>query len=451
MTTHYPFFNQCANVWRASICALSLLWACACHDVSNAIDDSGVNPDTSTDTDTNVNNGTDTSTPVENTYTGVDIILVVDNSGSMAQEQEMLSTALFSLINSLVNPLDSKSTAPLDDIRIGVTTSDMGVSYGGTPSTYTFSPHPVCSEGDGMGDNGAFVTAYLSTEINLQENIIPCDASAAQCPTGWSCDYIDAEGVGRCGDPNGDGTAQSCPPSAYDVSRPFVDNHYWTSETMAFTTACLSSSVGTEGCAFEQQLAAGAAGMRNNDGFVRADSLTAVIVISDEEDCSLADDDWHSVEELATPERNVACGLHPEYMETVIDMKDAYNNAKMSGGGPENAILFAAIIGVPPVPECQGSGAAVSGCLDVPLEYGTVGDPEIIERLDPNGNPSAYYEYACERFDYAGYAITQAYPASRIVELAQLFGNMGYIYSICNEDWTPAMNAIAARITEIVN
>ena len=32
------------------------------------------------------------------------------------------------------------------------------------------------------------------------------------------------------------------------------------------------------------------------------------------------------------------------------------------------------------------------------------------------------------------------------MELAQTFGEFGYVSSICNEDWTPAMNDIAEMI-----
>ena len=38
-------------------------------------------------------------------YEGVDVLLVVDNSGSMAEEQQMLSTAVFTLVAALTDPL----------------------------------------------------------------------------------------------------------------------------------------------------------------------------------------------------------------------------------------------------------------------------------------------------------------------------------------------------------
>ncbi|MBW2278831.1 MAG: hypothetical protein JRF63_15165, partial [Deltaproteobacteria bacterium] len=41
---------------------------------------------------------------------------------------------------------------------------------------------------------------------------------------------------------------------------------------------------------------------------------------------------------------------------------------------------------------------------------------------------------------------TRAAPARRLVELALDFGSRGYVFSICNEDWSPAMNELAAVI-----
>ncbi|MBN2714390.1 MAG: hypothetical protein JXX14_00970, partial [Deltaproteobacteria bacterium] len=54
--------------------------------------------------------GGPTSTP----YSSADILLVVDNSLSMQQEQNILATALFTLINALSNPLD-ETKKPIDD------------------------------------------------------------------------------------------------------------------------------------------------------------------------------------------------------------------------------------------------------------------------------------------------------------------------------------------------
>ncbi|MBN2344482.1 MAG: hypothetical protein JXX29_01710 [Deltaproteobacteria bacterium] len=390
------------------------------------------------------------SDPGTNAFDGVDILVVVDNSGSMAEEQEMLATAFFPLVNTLINPTEGSSYPASDNVRIAITTSDMGVSYGGTPYTDTFTPHSACVDAtkNGLGDNGAFINEYGLTEVNILENVIPCDADAAQCPTHWECDMSGGGVIGFCVDPNGDGTSQVCPDSLVSQSYNFVPQGY-DRTTSAFTVACLAS-VGTEGCAYEQQLAAGAAGLVYDPTFIREKSLTAVLVVSDEEDCSLASSDWHNVDELASgsDEINVACGRHPDLLTTVADIKEQYDAAKTAVSGNASGMLFAGIIGVPKVTECQGRGNTLAECFAEPLEFGTMAEPEVIRREDRRGEMASFYEFACERYDDDNKPITQAYPGARYVEMAQMYGDMSYIYSICNDNWSTAMVDIAEMIAE---
>ena len=53
-----------------------------------------------------------------------------------------------------------------------------------------------------------------------------------------------------------------------------------------------------------------------------------------------------------------------------------------------------------------------------------------------------FFHPACERA-VGEETVTKAFPGRRYVELASgSFGNMGFVYSICNPDWTPALEAI---------
>jgi hypothetical protein len=63
-------------------------------------------------------------------------------------------------------------------------------------------------------------------------------------------------------------------------------------------------------------------------------------------------------------------------------------------------------------------------------------------QLVPYENDSQWaWTSACNRG-----AITGGAPARRFVELATEFGANGYVYSICNEDWTPAFAALGEMI-----
>jgi hypothetical protein len=387
--------------------------------------------------------------------TSVDVLLVVDNSNSMSEEQQMLATSLYTLVNALIYPTDGR--LPIDDIRIAVTTTDLGVSYDGHPYGDAGAPFSLDSHCYGLGDNGGFVAEYLNGKdsFELLENVIVCDEGGAQCPAGWACDHLNESGWGTCVDGDDDHSV-SCPSSLSEQSRLFMDNQF--DEALTLGTACLAANIGTSGCNFEQPMMAAAASLTNYRQFIRRDSFTAIIVVSDEDDCSIQSDRWHDLTELGTSETNVACGRHLSLLHSIEDLKTRYETEKKRLGGDPDDLLFAVIGGVPMVDECQGTGDAIGDCLNVAPGVngsGTMGTPEEVERLVGVNSSSTqtYFEYACERYesgDTDSYALTRAYPATRMVQMAQSFGKLGYVYSICNANWSPAMENIADLVRDNV-
>ena len=403
-------------------------------------------------------------------FDGVDILVVVDNSSSMDQEQDILATSFFPLINSLVNPLPGSDFDGTDNIRIAITTSDMGVSYDGKAydGWETFLSHldTNCRDAEkgAMGDNGAFVDDYNSekgAQVEIQEGVIPC-AEDRHCPPNWRCENIGNDNLGKCFAPAGEGNLVQCPPSPKDRNTDFVNDDW---DNKALSVACLAK-VGIDGCNYEQQLAAAAAGISqtlDNDGrnssFLRERKVTTIIIVSDEEDCSLKSNEWHSLDELGGVGANVACGSHPEYLLSISDLKLKYDEMVEGIVGKTTGIVFAAIVGVPYNQEsahentdCEGRGTQLAHCKDVePRENGTgtMANPEVVERSNQE-----YFEYACRRFEEGKSAengdrgITEAYPGMRYVEMAQEYGDNGYVYSICHDDWSPAMESIAEMISE---
>ncbi|MBN2716534.1 MAG: hypothetical protein JXX14_11825, partial [Deltaproteobacteria bacterium] len=183
---------------------------------------------------------------------------------------------------------------------------------------------------------------------------------------------------------------------------------------------------------------------------VRADSLTAVIIVSDESDCSINSFEWHDLSELSNVNANLACGRHPEYLVPVADIKASLEATKIAAGGEATDLVFAALAGVPMMDECQGSGDQIPDCLDIHPGVngeGTMAAPDEVARQTSTGVEQYYFEYACQRFE-GEVAITSAYPGTSYVQLAQSFGAKGYIYSICNSDWGPAMQNIAGVVQE---
>jgi hypothetical protein len=374
-----------------------------------------------------------------NAFDGVDMLFVVDDSGSMAEEQSILATSFYLLVNALANPLPTWGYDAVDSLRIAVTTSNMGLSSNGESNDQYWPGGDAPGNCHDLGDNGAFQAIDVAS-VDVQNDVIKCADGAAQCPPGWACVGVDpATGVGRC---HTDGpTAVACP----DLGAPWAESSAGAPNPSLITQAACLAQRGTDGCGFEQQLSSAATALARGDhaAFLAPSHLLAVLVVTDEEDCSM--EDGKSLFEtdevaLASPNKvNVACGEHPEYLFDPEHFYDAFVAAK----GTPGAVIFAAIAGVPygdqpGADECQGLGSTLGGCL-------AQGAMQLAQVQHEDGG--WYYDYACERGE-----LTKAYPGRRYVELAnEHFGDMGYVFSICNEDWSPAMeevaNLIGAKIT----
>jgi hypothetical protein len=161
----------------------------------------------------------------------VDILFLIDNSGSMLAEQQSLQQNFPKFMNVLET---LEGGAP--NMHIGVVTSDMGQKASDGTGTASVQG---CA---GSGDDGALTTAPAVSGRYI----------------------IDEEsGGGR--------------------------NRNYTG-TLGDAFAALAG-VGTGGCGIEQHLAAVERALTNttaNAGFLRPEATLAVIVIADEDDCSLA-------------------------------------------------------------------------------------------------------------------------------------------------------------------
>jgi hypothetical protein len=197
----------------------------------------------------------------EPTVRAVDILFIIDNSGSMGEEQAKLATA----IEGLVAILDG--AAPPVDYRIGVTTTDNGNPWCGTTS-------PEAG--------------------NLRAT------SCRQRPTEFVF--------------NGATTTDVTEEACYDVctletlgtTDPWIDVQRTTGTTNLGDGAVLDNlrcmlPQGIDGCGFEQPLESLWKAIRrfttDNEpsfGFHRAGALLAVIIVTDEADCSY-NYDWDTV------------------------------------------------------------------------------------------------------------------------------------------------------------
>jgi hypothetical protein len=321
--------------------------------------------------------------------TKVDMLFVIDDSYSMHDEQEKLGSQIESLARELIHP-SSPTTPPVADLHIGIVSTDMGT--GGYPIK-------TC-ENSLAGESGVLHNTGLLEGCQASYGAPGCEY-AGGCP--WLEHSTDAP------DDGSDGT----PPIWQDF-------------------ACIAT-LGTDGCGFEQQLEASLQALTvqtdpgmPNEGFLRDDSLVAVVYVTDEDDCSSPDaqmfDPSRAAEDRLGP-INTRCAYHRDMLYPIQRYVDAFRALRP---GREQLVVVAAITGIP-TDGTWDYGDALSD-----LEGRVVDDPANPETILP----------VCRS------SMGEAVPATRFVELAYAFRDNGIIESICEDDWRPALQAITKKIQE---
>lgn len=212
----------------------------------------------------------------------VDILFMVDNSGSMVNEQNNLKANFLTLMNTL-----EQMTGGLPNVHIGVITPDLG--------TGMHTSIRYCDEIGGdrgvLGKAGTVNTAedYLGSGQRYIVDMEPAgcminkDANSNTCSS-HSCEQQHCDDAANS---NEDLTihtdAHGCPRC----------RNYTGELTDAFSEI---ADVGTTGCGFEQQLEATRKALNpqetsENVGFLRDNAFLAVVLITDEDDCSASHPD----------------------------------------------------------------------------------------------------------------------------------------------------------------
>ena len=319
--------------------------------------------------------------------TKVDILFVVDNSNSMQEEQSVLSDQIVLMAQELINPTDRGPETPpsVEDLHIGIVTTDMG-THGYTIMTCN---NPM------NGDNG--VLQARGRLEGCQPSYSAPDCSRAECP--WLTHSID------------------WPDNGSDPANPPIWDDF----------GCIAT-LGTGGCGFEQQLEASLVAVsaqaepgRPNEGFLRDDSLIAVVYVTDEDDCSTANGEMFNPTRDDFGPMNVRCALNPGEL---YDVQRYYDGLVALRPGNEDLVVVAAITGIP-IDGSWSPGDSVEALREL----------QTVNPSNPNElNPS------CQT------GMGLAFPPVRIVELVTLFGTNGILASICQSDWTSALQAITRKI-----
>jgi hypothetical protein len=324
----------------------------------------------------------------------VDVLFVIDNSQSMEEEQESLAAEMPRLIEALVAPPDL--------------------------------------DGDGVFD--------WNPISNLQIGVITTDLGAGGVRIG-SCER-------RRG---GDGILRNVGnPRDFDCLRPFPRFLTYgggprAAEEIVDDLSCVVN-VGIDGCGQEQHLEAtlkaltpstsdirfegGTTGHGDgvNSGFLRVGSFLAVVIVSDEDDCSARDPLLFEPESPRYEEHpNVRCALHED--EALHPIDRFLDGIAALRSGPDDRLALAVIGGVP---------------LDLveagdPTYEAMLADPRMRFQVDPEEPDSPVP--SC---DVPGRGV--AYPPMRLVRAAAALTPASTVQSICQEDLRPAVAALVSLI-----
>ena len=325
------------------------------------------------------------ATPVQ----PVDLLIWIDDSPSMAEEQPTLAGQLPSLIRELLEPVDRDGDTRLDhpppqDLNVGIV----------APGAPTTSALPGCLGPDGTG-GGCLLRSTRNPGAECEATYPPFQSWNA-----FRDDRTDAEQIA-----NGIG--------------------------------CLAT-MGTAGCPFEQPFASVLRALTEetaaggcNDGFLREGALLYIVWISDGDDGSASAEHPELFDPgtaLGEPETRGA--LHPELLEPIDTFLYALRSLKPADD--QNKIVLGMVVGVPQdSPACMGSGDELEGCLGMPAMQ-VAPDPS-----DPGGViPSCLSAGA------------MATPPRRFVQLAQAFGSNAIVTSICGSDWRDSIGGITQKLIE---
>ncbi|MFH2006511.1 MAG: hypothetical protein ABI333_08000 [bacterium] len=361
----------------------------------------------------------------------VDLLFVIDDSGSMAGEQANLRQNFPALMTELRN-----MTGGLPNLHLGVTSTDLGAGI--FQITY-------CE--DVGGNAGNLLTGACANPTGGARYIIDVEPK--------SCE-ITKQVSGAC-------SAHTCSQTncAHEPTTTFVADantgcprcRNYQSEALEDVFSCIAN-LGTMGCGFEQPLEAmylALDGNPANSGFIRANAFLAILLITDEDDCSAANPQLfdNSQTEISSPlgpltsfrcfEFGISCdtlarttGPHQNCIPredpgALLHPLSRYVQALQALKDPQ--MLVVAAIAGPVTPSPSGTGH------------------NMVVGLDDLSQPDL--QYSCTT------AVDGAVPGIRIYNLIEAFNDeediAGWAYtSICSADYSPALQGIGNKIKDIL-
>jgi hypothetical protein len=345
----------------------------------------------------------------------LDLLIMVDDSSSMEPAQSNLANNLPSFMNVLKG-----LPGGLPDLHIGVVTSDMGAGSGNITG---------CSMN---GDNGVFRYA----------------------PTG------------------------SCTSTTLNSGATFISDSGGASAQTNFTGSDITAvfqcivQLGASGCGFEHQLASvaralGADGSpppAENVGFLRPNAYLAIMLVTNEDDCSapvtspLFDGSSNTLASAVGPIGSFRCNefghrcslngaalappLRLSPNPTDLTTTVTYDNCESSeseGMLTPVATFVDQIKSLKADPANQIVVASIQGPATPYVENWRM-------MSVPDTGPWPAIMHSCDLGTGVGFAD----PGVRLQQFAQAFGGNGLTYSICSANFGPAFQGIATKLTQVM-
>ncbi|MEO8846271.1 MAG: hypothetical protein ABI591_00185 [Kofleriaceae bacterium] len=333
----------------------------------------------------------------------LDVLFMIDNSPSMDDKQTALLASFPTMMDQLSN-LDGG----LPNVHIGVATSDLGTT--GTNGVVAPGIGGTAQGGcQGHGKDGQLQSAN------------------ATALTGTFIEDIDDGAGGR--------------------------TRNYTGELRDVFTSI--AHVGGNGCGFEQTLGAMQRALDRtntaNAGFIRQDANLAIVILSDEDDCTASDTTSLLAADTSAlgPLQSFRCTRYGVTCDDGGTTTDAMNTIGTKSGCHANA-SSPNVAGVQPIVDF------VKDLKDDPSQVmvaAIVGnpDPVAVELRAPSGSTTAIpaLAHSCQ---YAGTdgSLEVADPAVRTAQFVNAFGDRGALTSVCGADLSLPLENIGLRAKQLM-
>jgi hypothetical protein len=394
----------------------------------------------------------------------VDMLFMIDDSGSMSQEQKKLSAVLPSLVSALATgnkdgkpkPMGVKSDfPPVASLHIGVVTSDMGIN--GAPSQ------------NSCGDRSFIPTDHDTAHSTMRINKPVGDDGILQISTEVAVDGIWGPADDGTGITNFVPADPSCANVTFQPNARFVDFMAGTDPALAAQRFSCIAKRGRNGCGLEHQLEAALKALTPpdsnikftalspnghgnaiklgspsgfNQGFLREESILVVVVVSDEEDCSIPDESraiFDATSMQVSGGINVRCGLKEN--QGLLHPTSRFINGFMAlkPAAYKDRLIFAAIAGMPLAPNLGGK-TVHTGAAELQMILDRPDMQFMVQRNQSGTDDEPVPTCISESGDGS------AAPGRRYLEVAKAFGDNGVVTSICEDEYNSLLQVLIDKI-----